>query len=253
MSKKIAIITDVHGNASALRAVLADIDQGSNIEQVYCLGDMIGIGPDSNEVLEMLFSRRDVTMITGNHDEAILALIQGDKHPDSHAHAREHHQWLTDRLDPRFVPLLARLPRQIVREHGGKQLLMVHYHIKENHLSLPISEDPWMPIEKAPTIENLDAFYEGTPYDAVLFGHHHPKHFFKGEHRLYVNPGALGCTHQPLAPYALLHVEGDRLQAEIREVPYDNREFLLSYEKLEVPDRAFILQIFHGNQHLKQD
>jgi hypothetical protein len=50
---------------------------------------MLGFGPDSNEVLEMLFSRSVVSMITGNHDEAILALAKGEEYPQSHFHVKE--------------------------------------------------------------------------------------------------------------------------------------------------------------------
>lgn len=78
---KIGIITDIHGNAPALKAVLQEMDQREEIEGVYCLGDMIGIGPDTNEVLNLLFSRKDIAMITGNHDEAILALLKGEEYP----------------------------------------------------------------------------------------------------------------------------------------------------------------------------
>jgi hypothetical protein len=53
-------------------------------ERIYCLGDMIGIGPDTNEVLGLLFSRMDSSMITGNHDEAILALLKREEYPLSH-------------------------------------------------------------------------------------------------------------------------------------------------------------------------
>lgn len=59
---KIAIITDVHGNAPALKAALSEIDNRRDIEHIYCLGDMVAIGPDTNEVLHMLFSRADVSM-----------------------------------------------------------------------------------------------------------------------------------------------------------------------------------------------
>lgn len=76
---KVAIITDVHGNASALKAVLRDIDQREEIDRLYCLGDMVGIGPDTNEVLELLFSRNDLSMITGNHDEAVPPSLTGSR------------------------------------------------------------------------------------------------------------------------------------------------------------------------------
>ncbi|WP_141130693.1 metallophosphoesterase [Virgibacillus dokdonensis] len=44
MSKNIAVLTDIHGNSSALNAVLKDIDEQGNIEHIYCLGDLIAIG-----------------------------------------------------------------------------------------------------------------------------------------------------------------------------------------------------------------
>lgn len=85
---KFAIITDIHGNASALNSVLFEIDKIRDIEHIYCLGDMIGMGPDTNEVLEILFSRNDVSMITGNHDEVVLALIKEQEYPESHLDAK---------------------------------------------------------------------------------------------------------------------------------------------------------------------
>ncbi|WP_243458153.1 metallophosphoesterase [Sporosarcina sp. Te-1] len=96
---KIAVITDIHGNAPALKAVLTELDNRQNIEQIYCLGDMIGIGPDTNEVLSTLFARQDISMVTGNHDEAVLALLTGEVYPQSHSHAKEHHQWIEERMD----------------------------------------------------------------------------------------------------------------------------------------------------------
>jgi predicted phosphodiesterase len=72
---KLAIITDIHGNEPALRAVLEELDTRGDIEEIWCLGDMIAMGPDSNEVLEILFARQDVHMITGNH--ASHPLVQG--------------------------------------------------------------------------------------------------------------------------------------------------------------------------------
>ncbi len=73
--------SDIHGNGPALKAVLKEIDERRDVDHIYCLGDMLGMGPDSNEVLEMLFSRSDVSMLTGNHDEAILALAEGEEYP----------------------------------------------------------------------------------------------------------------------------------------------------------------------------
>lgn len=65
--KSFAIVTDIHGNSPALKAVLNDISI-KNLEHIYCLGDVVGIGPDSNQVLDLLTARNDVSFVVGNHD-----------------------------------------------------------------------------------------------------------------------------------------------------------------------------------------
>ncbi|MBI1918052.1 MAG: metallophosphoesterase family protein [Planctomycetes bacterium] len=64
-----AIISDIHGNLEALRAVLEDIAQHA-VEATYCLGDTVGYGPNPRECLELVMDCR-VTLL-GNHDQAAL-------------------------------------------------------------------------------------------------------------------------------------------------------------------------------------
>ncbi len=64
-----AIISDVHGNLEALQAVLADI-QEQGIEEIYCLGDAIGYGPNPCECLDEIMELN--VCILGNHDQAAM-------------------------------------------------------------------------------------------------------------------------------------------------------------------------------------
>jgi predicted phosphodiesterase len=66
---KVGIISDIHGNLEALEAVLRDMDQ-EGCATAYCLGDVVGYGPEPNEVCARL---RDlgIATIQGNHDEAV--------------------------------------------------------------------------------------------------------------------------------------------------------------------------------------
>jgi diadenosine tetraphosphatase ApaH/serine/threonine PP2A family protein phosphatase len=64
-----AIISDIHSNLEALQAVLADI-AGQHVEEVYCLGDMVGYGPNPRECLDLTMSCKVVLL--GNHDQAVL-------------------------------------------------------------------------------------------------------------------------------------------------------------------------------------
>lgn len=67
---KRALISDIHGNLEALQAVLADID-AIGVDEIYCLGDIIGYGPNPCECLDLVMKRCKSTIL-GNHDQAAL-------------------------------------------------------------------------------------------------------------------------------------------------------------------------------------
>jgi len=67
---RLAIISDIHGNLEAFAEVLTDIDR-SNIDQVLCLGDNVGYGPDPEAVIQLI-QKRDIPCIMGNHELGIL-------------------------------------------------------------------------------------------------------------------------------------------------------------------------------------
>lgn len=71
----IAVISDVHGNLSALTAVLSDIES-RGISRIWCLGDTLGYGPQPNECLARVLHRCEV-VLAGNHDLA----VRGDIDP----------------------------------------------------------------------------------------------------------------------------------------------------------------------------
>jgi putative phosphoesterase len=245
--RRFAVLTDIHGNAPALKAVLEEIDERRDVDHIYCLGDMLGIGPDSNEVLGMLFARKDVSMITGNHDEAILALAKGEEYPQSHIHVKEHHQWILDRLDQSFIPKLEQLPRLLNVTIDCYSILMIHYQIENSKLDVHISRDHFSSIVE-PSTENMETLFFDKKADLICFGHHHPLHYFTGKDTVYLNPGSLGCNHKPLAPYAIITVINNVVDVSLKEAAYDNTAFLKSYHTLQVPERDFILKVFHGNQ-----
>ena len=66
---KVLVISDVHANLNALEAVLAD---AGKVNDVWCLGDIAGYGPDPNECIERLQALPKLTCMMGNHDYAAI-------------------------------------------------------------------------------------------------------------------------------------------------------------------------------------
>lgn len=67
---RIAVLADIHGNADALRAVLADA-KAQGAERLIVNGDVVNRGPDSVEVMHLLLERDDVSFVLGNHDDLL--------------------------------------------------------------------------------------------------------------------------------------------------------------------------------------
>lgn len=78
-----AFISDIHGNLEALQAVLADIKQ-LGIEQIYCLGDIVGYGPNPRECIDLIMSNCSMTLL-GNHDQGALFDPEGFNAPAERA------------------------------------------------------------------------------------------------------------------------------------------------------------------------
>ncbi|MEW8967310.1 metallophosphoesterase [Exiguobacterium alkaliphilum] len=239
---KLAILTDIHGNVQALDAVFNQLD-AAGVTDVWSLGDMIAMGPDSNEVMARLLDR-GVQMITGNHDEAVLSLLEGKGHPASYAHTRPHHEWVARTLRPEYADVLFQLPRTIDRVVGNERVYGIHYHIPLAKRAAPIIEDPFHEILEA-TLPNMQQLFGDYEADIICFGHHHPIHSFEDESKRYLNPGALGVARDDLARYGILSLDESGVSIALQAVPYDKRAFLERMERFDVPQRDVMYRLFY--------
>ncbi len=118
----IAILSDIHGNLEALRAVLDDIRR-HNVEAIYCLGDVVGYGPEPRACLDLALDF-NVTLL-GNHDQGRCSTLKASPPwPCAIFWTREQ---LENRTDPREQrerrwEFLAERPRTHHDQHG----LFVH-------------------------------------------------------------------------------------------------------------------------------
>jgi predicted phosphodiesterase len=101
-----AIISDIHSNLAAFQAVLRDIDQRGAVDRIWCLGDIVGYGPDPRECINLL-RQYDHICVAGNHDWGALEKIDlSDFNPDAAAACR----WNGQQLGLEEVDYLANLP-----------------------------------------------------------------------------------------------------------------------------------------------
>lgn len=242
MGEKVAVITDIHGNSSALKAVLSDIEKEIQVNQIYCLGDLIAIGHETNQVLEEIYLRKNISYVLGNHDEAIINILNGEE-PGSQGEEREHHYWIAKNMNKKFIPFLKGIPKKIECVINNKKFLFLHYHMNK--------DNQFLSIDMNPSAEKLDNLYKTQDVDIVCFGHHHVLHHFKGD-KIYLNPGALGCNFRAVATYGIVNINDDgSVDCKVKEVIYNNERFLLNYHKYNVPAKNTLLRVFYGNQDLK--
>ena len=119
---KRAIISDIHSNLEAFEAVLQDID-AQGVEEIYCLGDLIGYGPNPIEVTDLVMKRVKKCLL-GNHDQATLFDPEGFNTSAEQAvyWTREQLENCRDAKTAERWAFLGELPRQ----HREGDFLFVH-------------------------------------------------------------------------------------------------------------------------------
>jgi len=104
------VLSDIHANLTALRAVLA---AAGEVDQIWCLGDIVGYGPDPNECVEVVRGLNNLVCIMGNHDAAVCERIPMETfNPD----ARESIYWTRDQISTANLDWLSKLPDKIELE-----------------------------------------------------------------------------------------------------------------------------------------
>lgn len=113
---RILILSDIHANLTALDAVLAD---AGPIDSAWCLGDLVGYGPDPNECIQRIRALPNLICILGNHDAAALSQIDSSTfNPE----ARQAIQWTQNTLSDASMAFLGMLPERVTLD----QVTLVH-------------------------------------------------------------------------------------------------------------------------------
>lgn len=163
----IGVFADVHGNLSALKAVVED-GKKLGVERWYCCGDMAFKGPAPQECLEFIRNLCGDTTVMGNTEEWLP--VGPPAHEGNTEEARKSVQvwwdWTIKRLETTEIEWVKRLPRSLTFEHDGKTCCLTHATMEgiENIL-LPTNSDE--DFAKAMHLDRYDlvgAAHIHTPY-----------------------------------------------------------------------------------------
>jgi predicted phosphodiesterase len=107
---RLGLISDIHSNLHALEAVLKRLELAQP-DEIICLGDIVGYGPDPKACLDRL-RYRGIESIMGNHD---VAVATGERLEDFNPIAREAALWTREQLNSDDLNYLEHLPRRLTR------------------------------------------------------------------------------------------------------------------------------------------
>ncbi len=235
-TRKIAILSDIHGNFPALEACLKQIER-ERCQEIYVLGDSIGIGPYVNETLDRLLSRKDVVMLLGNHEQQLIHGIQSELVSMSRGEL-QHHRWVKQVIKPEYLAKLKNVKMQTTQCFGETTVRMQHYAY--------MAQGKFFAALKEPTAEALDTLFSVSHADLVLYGHSHCRSDVYSTHSAtrYLNPGALGTSGQGIARFLILQFSEAGFAVHWESVSYDLALVMQEMEAREVPDREFLKKIF---------
>lgn len=231
MTDRIAVISDVHGNVTALEAVLGDI-RSAGIARIFNLGDLIGKGPRSAEVVDRCRAECEVT-VQGNWD----ALVSSGPDPE-----RPVRQWHRAQLGDERLDFLAALPGSFDFRLSGRRVRL--FHASQVSPFHRVHQDAAREMHRA-MFENTEFTGGGPEPDVVGYGDVHDAFALSFDNRMLFNAGSVGNPLDlPLAAYAVL--EGTYGGAgvapwsfRIVRVPYDIEAEIRIAEASGMPDVGY--------------
>jgi predicted phosphodiesterase len=219
-----ALISDIHANLPALRAVLAHIDARKDVDAIYHLGDLTGYAPWPNEVVALL-RERAIPGVAGNYDSTVATDY---KHCGCRADTPRDEElshlsfgWTRSHLTPETKKYLGSLPFRVdIRPFGGHlsgpTITLVHGNQTLN--TVYVTED-----RPSSFLEKMAKDVGARAGDVICFGHTHKPWQRTVAGVQFINTGSVGRPKDGdwRACYVMLDVDQSGATAVFVRVPYD--------------------------------
>lgn len=255
---RLGVISDIHGNAPALEAVLADGAQ-VGVDRWWALGDLVLFGPHPVEVLDLLGALDDVQFVRGNTDRYVVTDEQPLPHPTPRDAMGDEDlvrryglmaagaAWTRGVLDQAgALDGLLDLPaEQHLELEDGTHLLGVH--------ARPGSDDG-PGLDSTSSDADLRERLAGVDADWVVGGHtHDPTDRIVHGVRV-LNPGSVGLPRDPgRASWMVIDSGPDATEVEHRAPAFDVRTVVDALHRRRHPNRDFVTSVLGGGRFVEAD
>jgi putative phosphoesterase len=236
--KKFAFISDIHGNAVALDAVLADIKR-KEVDKIYVLGDICYRGPEPKRSLELV-QALDTEVIKGNADEWVVRGVRAGEVPDKALELMNtERQWTVEQLDSDDLEYLENLPEQVYM--NVEEVEITAFHATPDSLFdiiLPNADD---------TIIESNLMKPGDK-DLYVYAHIHRPYIRYINGKVIMNIGSVGLPFDGLtkASYGLVEVDQGNIRTSIQRVSYDLEKVIEIYEDVNYPNKEMMKSVIRN-------
>jgi predicted phosphodiesterase len=201
---RILVMSDVHANYTALEAVLKD---AGNVDETWCLGDLIGYGPDPNAVVEEIRDIKNLTCLMGNHDVAIVGRMPLETFNGDARKSLEYHEKVLSASNMDFIKMLPSKPKvrgDATMVHGSPRDPLWEYILNAltARLNFEHFDTPWCFIGHT-HIQSI--FIKDLNSERVSLEQTKPDVTLQLSPKLILNPGSVGQPRDrdPRAAYAI--------------------------------------------------
>lgn len=218
---RIGIISDIHSNIDALRAVFKEfVDR--DVEKIICLGDIIGLGAHPEECVQFLRERQNMIVATvrGNHENYLLKELPVHDHNDASygklpQEILDLFRWNHGQISQSSIGYLRQLPQAAMIEVEQQKIYACHYPTDQL--------GTYRKFFYRPNSAQCRQLFEGIQANILLFGHTHIRCAVRAINgQLFINPGSAGCPIGIEAASAgILNIQDQHLSYEQIDAPYD--------------------------------
>lgn len=234
---KYAFISDIHGNAVALEAVLRDIS-AKNVDKIVVLGDLCFRGPEPRRTLDIIRSL-NTDVIKGNADEWVIRGIKKGEVPDSALEImNKEREWCASKLSKDDIDYLLNLPTAYKLTIEPMTISGFHATPESLFDIVPPHAEDQILREKLMNEED----------EIFVYGHIHLPYIRYINGKVVMNTGSVGLPFDgmPKASYAIVEIASGHFRTSIERVDFDVEKVCHQYRSADYPNKDFMIRLLRN-------